>query len=265
MHRTGRNEIVAFAGLEADLTTGVLRRGGVRLPLQEKVFRLLAVLLQRPGEVVRRDDLRRLLWPEGTFVDFDHNINNAVAKLRQTLASAGAGGELIETHGSHGYRFVGSPRRLHASEARTAANGRVKLAVLPLAPLDGEAGEEHLAAGITEELIAMLGACAPERLGVIARTSVLKYAGTVRSIAQIGRDLHVRLVVEGTVQLIAGRAHVSLQLIEARDQTQLWSSQYDYEAADPLRVQISVAEKAAPRIAELLLERAGKGLERILA
>jgi TolB-like protein len=186
-----------------------------------------------------------------------------VAKLRHTLEQAGAGDALIETQGSNGYRFVGEVRRPPAGPAGASANGRVKLAVLPLAPLDGGEQEEHLAAGITGELIARLGSHAPDQLGVIARTSVLRYAGTVRSVAQIGRDLRVGMILEGAVQLLAGRAHVSLQLIDVRDQTQRWSTMYDHEAADPLRVQISVAEKSVPCIAELLLEKFRNRAERV--
>jgi TolB-like protein len=260
--RTNRHEIVAFAGMEADLTAGVLRRGGDRVPLQDKVFRLLAILLRQPGEIISREELRRQLWPQGTYVDFDHNINNAMTKLRRTLEAAGADGGggcgLIVTHGRQGYSFAGEVRTLredHTGQA-SVGNGRVKLAVLPLAALDGGADEEHLAAGVTEALIEGIGAHAPSRLGVIARTTVLRYAGTLRSVAQIGRELRVPLVLEGTVQVLGGRAHISLQLIQVSDQTQIWSAHYDYAATDLLRIQESVADSCVASLAEVALKDA---------
>jgi TolB-like protein len=73
-------------------------------------------------------------------------------------------------------------------------------------------------------------------------------------VAQIGRDLRVALVLEGTVQVITGRAHISLQLIQVSDQTQLWSGKYDYDATDLLRIQNSVAEKCVARMAEIVLK-----------
>lgn len=255
MTRTVRHRIVAFEGFEADLNTGVLRRGGIRVPLQDKVSRLLLMLLDSPGEIVSRDQLRRSLWPEGTFVDFDHNINNAVAKLRRTLTQAGGSGDLIETHGRRGYRLEVSPQPRPLTSRPSGAPERVKVAVLPLAPLDGGPDEQYLADGITEQLISSLGACCPERLGVIARTSVLKYAGTLRSVAQIGRDLRVPLVLEGTVQLIGGRAHIALQLIQTCEQTQLWSCQFDYPADHPLRIQQSVARKSVPCVLKVALRK----------
>src|ERR1041385_9419466 len=76
-----------FGVFTVDLTGGELRKHGVRLKVQERPFQLLVCLLERPGEIVSRDELRQRLWPDGTFVDFDHNISSAINKLRTVLRS----------------------------------------------------------------------------------------------------------------------------------------------------------------------------------
>lgn len=96
-----------FNDYEADLRAGELRRKGNRLKLQLQPFQVLVALLERPGEVVTREELRQRLWPEDTFVDFDHGLNTAVAKLRDVLGDSASAPRYIETIAKRGYRFVG--------------------------------------------------------------------------------------------------------------------------------------------------------------
>src|SRR5665213_2721815 len=83
-----------------------LRKGGVRLKLREQSFRVLVTLLERPGELITRETLRRQLWPEDTFVDFDKSLNTAVNKLREVLCDSASEPHFIETTPRHGYRFI---------------------------------------------------------------------------------------------------------------------------------------------------------------
>jgi DNA-binding winged helix-turn-helix (wHTH) protein len=78
-----RRDIVRFGPFEADLQEGVLRKHGVKVRLQAQPFQVLAALLEQPGQIVTRDELRRRLWPKNTFVDFEHGLNAALARLRQ--------------------------------------------------------------------------------------------------------------------------------------------------------------------------------------
>ena len=98
--------IVRFALFEADLHARELRKQGRRLRLQEQPFAVLAVLLERPGALVTREELRERLWPSDTFVDFDHSLNTAVNKLRDVLGDSAANPRFIETLARRGYRFV---------------------------------------------------------------------------------------------------------------------------------------------------------------
>jgi DNA-binding winged helix-turn-helix (wHTH) protein len=95
-----------FSVFELDLRTGELRKNGMRLRLQEQPFQVLAMLLERPGQLVTRDDLRQKLWPADTFVDFDHGLNTAVNKLREVLADSATSPRYIETLPRRGYRFI---------------------------------------------------------------------------------------------------------------------------------------------------------------
>jgi DNA-binding winged helix-turn-helix (wHTH) protein len=97
-----------FDDFEADLRAAELRRGGTRLKLQLQPFQVLVALLERPREVVTREELRQRLWPEDTFVDFDHGLNTAMVKLRDVLGDSASNPKFIETIAKRGYRFLGN-------------------------------------------------------------------------------------------------------------------------------------------------------------
>lgn len=98
--------VIRFGVFEADLAAAELRKGGTRIRLQEQPFQVLAYLLEHPGEVVSREDLRQKLWPADTFVDFDHSLNTAVNKLREALGDSASSPRYVETLARRGYRFV---------------------------------------------------------------------------------------------------------------------------------------------------------------
>jgi len=96
-----------FGAFEVDLSAGELRRNGIKVKLQEQPLQVLALLLERPGEVVSRDDLRNRLWAADTFVDFDHSLNAAIKRLRAALGDSAENPRFVETVARRGYRFVG--------------------------------------------------------------------------------------------------------------------------------------------------------------
>jgi cholera toxin transcriptional activator len=99
-------KIVRFGVFELDAAAGELRKSGARLRLQEQPLQVLALLLERAGDVVTREELRQKLWPADTFVDFDHSLNTAVNKLRETLGDSASSPRYIETLARRGYRFI---------------------------------------------------------------------------------------------------------------------------------------------------------------
>src|SRR5438552_19216029 len=98
--------ILRFGTFEVDLRAGEVRKQGVRIKLQEQPFQVLTVLLQRPGEVVTREELRNQNWPPDTFVDFDNSLNTAINKLREALGDSADSPRFIETLPQRGYRFI---------------------------------------------------------------------------------------------------------------------------------------------------------------
>ncbi|HET7747221.1 MAG TPA: FHA domain-containing protein [Vicinamibacteria bacterium] len=103
-----RPRVVRFGPFVADLRTGELSRAGERIELQELPFRVLAALLERPGDLVTRDELRATVWPAGVFVDFDHGLNKAVNKVRRALGDRVEDPRYVATLAGRGYRFVGA-------------------------------------------------------------------------------------------------------------------------------------------------------------
>jgi DNA-binding winged helix-turn-helix (wHTH) protein len=95
-----------FSAFEADVKAAELRRNGTRVKLQMQPFQVLVALLERPGDIVTRDELRQRLWPEDTFVDFDHGLNTAMVKLRDVLGDSASSPRYIETIAKRGYRFL---------------------------------------------------------------------------------------------------------------------------------------------------------------
>ncbi len=98
--------LLRFAVFEVDLAAGELRKNGARIRLQEQPFQVLAALLENAGQVVTRDELREKIWPADTFVDFDHSLNTAVNKIRESLGDSASNPRFVETLARRGYRFV---------------------------------------------------------------------------------------------------------------------------------------------------------------
>jgi DNA-binding winged helix-turn-helix (wHTH) protein/Flp pilus assembly protein TadD len=113
--------VLSFGVFEVDVRAGELRKQGVRIKLQDQPFHVLIVLLQRPGEVVTREELRSRIWPEDTFVDFDNSLNTAINKLREALRDSADNSRFIETLPRRGYRFIASVTEVDGSTRGTAA------------------------------------------------------------------------------------------------------------------------------------------------
>jgi TolB-like protein/DNA-binding winged helix-turn-helix (wHTH) protein len=128
------------------------------------------------------------------------------------------------------------------------AGGRLMIAVLPFDNLTGDANQEYFSDGLTEEMISQLGRIDPQRMGVIARTSVMHYKQNPTPLDQVGRELGVEYVIEGSVRRDANTVRVSAQLIHVKDQTHLWSRQYDRELSGLLAVQQEIAQEIADEI-----------------
>ena len=115
------SKITRCGVFEIDLKAFELRKHGLRLKLSEQPFQILAILLEKPGEIVTRDELRERLWPGDTFVDFDHGLNNAVMRLREVLGDSSDRPRFIETLPRRGYRFIAPTEEIHSAASLSAA------------------------------------------------------------------------------------------------------------------------------------------------
>ena len=144
--------------------------------------------------------------------------------------------------------LVGYMSWRHYQSALQPKTGKVMLAVLPFENLTGDPNKEYLADGLTEETISQLGRLNPEQLGVIARTSVMGYKHKGERLDQIGRDLSVQYVLENSLRENGDHMRLTAQLIQVKDQTHIWSQDYDYPAKDILNVEDDVAQAVAQQI-----------------
>jgi TolB-like protein len=240
--------IVRFGAFEVDFSARNIRKHGMRIRLEEKPFQILQMLLERAGQVVTRRMLREKLWPD-TFVGYEHGLNTAVNKLRDLLGDSARSPRYIETLPRLGYRFVAQV----LNPGKPAGADKRMLLVLPFENMGCETDQEYFADGLTDEMISHLGRLDPKRLGVIARTSAIQYKGTKKSIGEIAGELQVDCVLEGSIRCDGQRLRITGQLIEARDQTHLWSASYDRDLRDVLELQNDVARQFGKALAPELL------------
>jgi TolB-like protein len=247
-----QSKIVSFGPYRVDLRSGELYKGGERIVLQGQPFRLLEGLLERPGEVLGREELRARLWPSDTHVDFEHSINAAVRRLRRVLGDSADAPRYIETLHRRGYRFVGAVPALDDGQG-TATSPRIRLAVLPFSSITSQAEPDGFTDGLTEETIAQIThRCAPS-IGVVSRLAIGQFQ-YVRGAIEVVRDaLQVDYVVEGRVRHAGNRIRITIQLIDAADATHIWAEAYERDCADNLSVQKDVAQSIAGAVAARLL------------
>jgi DNA-binding winged helix-turn-helix (wHTH) protein/tetratricopeptide (TPR) repeat protein len=250
--------LVRFGEFESDLDTGELFKLGRKIPLEAKPFRLLATLLERPGQLVTREDLRRKIWPPGTYVDFGRCVNIAVTKLRHALSDSSDNSSYIETLPKRGYRFI-APVEIRGNQyellvgdrAEAAAERKIRIAIVPFENFGEIQG--RFSDWLTDDIVAQVGSLYPEHVGIIARTSNLKYTTAKKSVLQIGRDLRVDHILSGSVRFWTDHARVNAQLTAVADQTVCWSGSYDCDLGDMATFRSEVAAKVTRSIGREVL------------
>jgi TolB-like protein/DNA-binding winged helix-turn-helix (wHTH) protein/lipoprotein NlpI len=284
---TPTSDVLRFGIFQLDLKARELHKAGVKVKLQDQPLRVLAMLVEHAGQVVTREELQQKIWPTDVYVTFDQGLNNAIKKVRDALGDSADNPRFVETISKRGYRFVApvnavqersyeSRPRFGLSVFRSTtwialvaacllsalgywtwhravmrarpSSERAVLAVLPFDNLSHDPDQEFFSDGLTEEMIAQLGKLNPKRLNVIARGSVARYKSSSLAANQIGRELGADYLLQGSVRRDSGRVRITVQLIEARDQTDLWTESYDRELKDILALQDSVARTIASQI-----------------
>jgi TolB-like protein/DNA-binding winged helix-turn-helix (wHTH) protein/Tfp pilus assembly protein PilF len=261
-----------------------IERDGRKLHLEPKAMQVLVYLAEQQGEVVSKEQLIHTVWADTFVTDYvlTHSISELRrafeddAKQPHVIETVPKGGYRLMasvTRGSPragteavpqapascrfrviygaGFMFVlvlltvtyfGSSRLLRQS---APLDKKVMLAVLPFENLSGDPEQEYFSDGMTEEMITRLGQLNPERLGVIARGSVVHYKHHDKAVDQIGRELGVQYVLAGSIRRVGNHVRVSVQLIQLSDQTNIWAQSYDHDLQDILALQSDVAADIA--------------------
>ena len=270
-----RAQTVRFGPFQLDLRAAELQHNGSRTKLAEQPFQILAVLVEHPGEVVTREELRQRLWRSDTFVDFDQGLNTAVKRLREALGDSAEKPLYVETLPRHGYRLIVPVEKLDSSAPIPGLGSRRKaiwfvaavaaifvlaaslvsrqrlterfrpikiesLAVLPLENLSDNPEEEYFADGMTEALITELGKV--HALRVISRQSVMHYKGANKTVPQIAKELNVDAVVEGSAMRAGDKVRITTQLVRANPEQHLWSDSYERNFSDVIALQREVTQ-----------------------
>jgi adenylate cyclase len=252
----GVDVLFSFADHTVDLDRRELRRGSELVPVEPQVFDLLTYLIQNRDRVVSKDDLIASVW--GGRIVSESTLTSRINAARKAVCDNGEQQRLIRTIARKGIRFVaevsesaGPPATMVTADASRVAPSssaasraednslplpdKPSVAVLPFLNMSGDPEQEYFAEGIAEDIITELSRMSA--LFVVARNSSFTYSGRSSDLEQVGCELGVRYIVEGTVRRRGGRIRVTANLIEAETGKNLWAERYDREVADIFIVQ----------------------------
>jgi TolB-like protein/Tfp pilus assembly protein PilF len=237
---------VRFGVFEFDLRSGELHKRGRRVRLEGQPVQVLIKLLERPGELVTREQLQKELWPADTFVNFEQSLNAAVKRLRQALGDSAENPRFVETLARRGYRFIAPVSTLAGSPVSAPAPSPSvgSLAVLPFSNADADI--EYLADGITESIINLLAQLPGMR--VMSRSTVFRYKDKALDPRAVGRKLNVDAVLLGRVAQRGEALLVGAELVEVQNGWQLWGEHYNRRFADIFAVEEQISREISDKL-----------------
>jgi TolB-like protein/Tfp pilus assembly protein PilF len=240
--------IVSFGDCEIDVERRELRRANGPVHVEPQVFDLIHYLVENRDRVVSKDDLIASIW--GGRIVSDSTLTSRINAARKALGDSGEGQKLIRTIARKGLRFVGTvasqPRAAQPADThptpRPAASHpeRPTIAVLPFTNMSGDSEQEYFSDGISEDIITALSKL--RWFFVIARNSSFTYKGKSVHLKQIGDELGVAYVVEGSVRKSGERVRITVQLNDVATGSHIWAERYDRELADVFAVQDEITE-----------------------
>ncbi|PTE10706.1 winged helix-turn-helix domain-containing tetratricopeptide repeat protein [Mesorhizobium helmanticense] len=242
----------AFGPFVLDSDAGTLLRNDVPVAVGYRGLKLLAALVERPGEILEKAELMDAAWP-GTAVE-EGNLTVQISQLRKLLGPSGdasnGGGEWIATVPRVGYRFTGAIEQLGSAKRKPLPlPDKPSIAVLPFVNFSNDPEQDSFADGLTEDLITDLSRISG--LFVIARNSTFAYKGKAMDVRGIAEDLGVRYLLEGSARRAAGRVRINAQLVDAASGEHLWAERFDRSLEDIFAVQ----DEVTATIVEALLGR----------
>jgi TolB-like protein len=250
------NLLFLFDNYALDTDRRELRHGAVAVPVEPKVFDLLAYLIKNRDRVASKDDLIAAIW-DGRVVS-ESALTSRINAARCAIGDNGAAQRLIKTFARKGLRFVGAVREEAQPETpELSLPDKPSIAVLPFANMSGNPEEDYFADGMAEEVITALSRCA--WLFVIARNSSFTYKGKAVDVRQVGRELGVRYVLEGSVRRAGNRLRFTGQLIDCSSGAHIWADRFEGTTSDVFDLQdqftASVVAAIEPRLRLAEIER----------
>jgi TolB-like protein len=232
-----------------------LRRGAALIPVEPQVFDILSYLIGNREHVVSRDELIAAIWA-GRVVS-DSALTTRINAARNAIGDNGQDQHLIKTFPRKGIRFVGTVDEQQSLAGRVETVGapstpaltlpdRPSIAVLPFSNMSGDPAQDYFADGMTEEVITALSRCT--WLFVIARNSSFTYKGKAVDVRQVGRELGVRYVLEGSIRRVGGRVRFVGQLIDASSGGHIWADRFEGDMSDVFELQDRFTESAVAAI-----------------
>jgi TolB-like protein len=267
MEALSAGDIFLFRGFRLE-RRGLLRRDEncVLAPIEigSRALEVLRALLERPGDLVSRNEIMAAAW-RGTVVE-DNNLNVQISTLRRVLDRDRSQGSCIQTVPGRGYRFVAPVTRVEA-DARAAIRTlpgdsehlrpRLSIVVLPFVNLSDHREQQYFADGITEDLTTDISRLA--NMFVISCNTAFTYRNKLIETKQIGRDLGVRYVLEGSVRRSDGRVRITAQLIDAETDSHLWADRFERDTGDLFTLQNEITSRLANALgAELIAAEAAR-------
>ncbi len=234
-----------FGPFRLDADAEILFRGGEPTVLGQRAVALLRLLLEQAGSPVSKDALMEVAWP-GLAIE-DSNLTVQIAALRRVFEEVAGGADWIETLPRRGYRYVGPvvtignppAAAIRQRSPALALPDKPSVAVLPFTNLSGDPEQNYFADGMVDDIVTGLSRI--KWLFVIARNSTFTYKGRAVDVKQIGRDLGVRYVLEGSVRKAADRVRITGQLIDAATGAHVWAERYDRKFEDIFALQDEIA------------------------
>jgi TolB-like protein len=231
-----------FEDCEMDVERRELRRAGLAIHVEPQVFDLLVYLVENGERVVSKDDLIAAVW-SGRIVS-DSTLTSRINAARRAIGDSGEEQRLIRTIARKGFRFVGAlhapPPAAAPSPSEPAPLTLPAIAVLPFVNMSNESEQEYFSDGISEDIITALSKL--RWFFVIARNSSFQYKGRQLPLKQLGEELGVDYVVDGSVRKSGERVRITAQLSDALTNRQIWSERYDRNLADVFAVQDEITE-----------------------
>jgi TolB-like protein/Flp pilus assembly protein TadD len=242
------SEKLQFGAFVLDVGRYELTRAGEPIRLERIPMDLLILLVREKGRLISREEIIERLWGKNLYFDTDNSINTAIRKIRNALGDDAGHPQYVETVLGKGYRFKEQMVVAPVVELAPIERARIMLAILPIENLSGDPAQEYFSDGLSEETIMRLGQMSPRQLGVIARTSSMAYKQTDKSVAQIGHELGVDYVLEGSVRRDGDRVRITAQLIRVQDQIHLWAENYDRQLPGILDIHGEIGAAIADQV-----------------